>query len=86
VEAMQNYVAIHLTAKKVISYITLSILEKQLPDNMFLKVHKSYIVSLDKIIAIEGNMLQIGTNHLPVSRNIKDVLMQKVVEQKLLKR
>jgi DNA-binding LytR/AlgR family response regulator len=86
VEAMQNYVAIHLPGKKVISYVTLSMLEKQLPDTMFMKVHKSYIVALDRIVSIEGNMLQIGTIQLPVSRNVKDQLMQKVVEHKLLKR
>jgi DNA-binding LytR/AlgR family response regulator len=85
-EALQNYVAIYLSGKKLISYITLSILEKQLPASMFLKVHKSYIVSLQKITEIEGNMVLIGSSKIPVSRNIKDILMKKVVENKLLKR
>jgi DNA-binding LytR/AlgR family response regulator len=86
VEAMQNYVAIYLTGKKLISYITLSLLEKQLPESQFMKVHKSYIVSLQKIDAVEGNMISIKSSRIPVSRNTKDTLMQKVVENKLLKR
>ena len=85
-EALQNYVAIHLAGKKMITYITLSILEKQLPDTIFMKVHKSYIVSLQKIKAIEGNTVLIESAQIPVSRNMKDLLMQKVVDTKLLKR
>jgi DNA-binding LytR/AlgR family response regulator len=85
-EALQNYVAIHLAGKKLITYITLSILEKQLPETIFMKVHKSYIVSLQKIKAIEGNTVLIDSAQIPVSRNMKDLLMQKVVDTKLLKR
>ena len=85
-EALQNYVAIHLAGKKLITYITLSILEKQLPETIFMKVHKSYIVSLQKIKAIEGNTVMIESAQIPVSRNMKDLLMQKVVDTKLLKR
>jgi DNA-binding LytR/AlgR family response regulator len=85
-EALQNYVAIHLAGKKMITYITLSILEKQLPEAIFMKVHKSYIVSLQKIKAIEGNTVLIESAQIPVSRNMKDLLMQKVVDSKLLKR
>ena len=85
-EALQNYVAIHLPGKKLITYITLSILEKQLPETIFMKVHKSYIVSLQKIKAIEGNTVLIESAQIPVSRNMKDLLMQRVVDAKLLKR
>ncbi|RYY27508.1 MAG: response regulator transcription factor [Chitinophagaceae bacterium] len=85
-EALQNYVAIHLPGKRLITYITLSILEKQLPESIFMKVHKSYIVSLQKIKAVEGNTILIESTQIPVSRNMKDILMQKVVDTKLLKR
>lgn len=85
-EALQNYVAIHVKGKKYITYITLSIIEQQLPANMFMKVHKSYIVSLPMISAIEGNTILIDGVRIPVSRNMKDELMKKVVDVKLLKR
>ncbi len=85
-EALQNYVAIHLTGKKILSYITLSILEAQLPATLFMKVHKSYMVSLQKIDAIEGNELLIQSVRIPVSRNLKETLLKKVLENKLLKR
>jgi DNA-binding LytR/AlgR family response regulator len=85
-EALQNYVAIHLNGRKLIGYITLSILEEELPSALFMKVHKSYLVSLRKIDAIEGNELLIQSVRIPISRNVKEVLLKKVLENKLLKR
>lgn len=85
-EALQNYVALHSTEKKMLSYLTLSSLEKQLPPGQFLKVHKSYIVSINKINSVEGNLIVIGDHHIPISRNLKDDIMARVVENKLLKR
>lgn len=86
IEALQNYVAIHLSGKKLVSYITLSQLEKQLPGNLFMRMHKSYMVSLLKIDSIQGNMVLIGKERIPVSRTTREQLMQKVLEKKLLRR
>lgn len=86
IEALQNYVAIHLSGKKLVSYITLSQLEKQLPGNLFMRMHKSYMVSLLRIDSIEGNMVLIGKERIPVSRTSREQLLQKVLEKKLLRR
>lgn len=85
IEALQNYVAIHLAGKKIVSYITISGMEKKLPANLFMRIHKSYIVSLNKIDMITGNKVIVDAHELPVSRNIKDKLMH-AVETKLVKR
>lgn len=85
-EALQNYVAIYTADKKMLSYITLAQVEKQLPANRFIKVHKSYIVALDKIKSIEGNIINIAQHAIPVSRSLKDDVMQKIVFDKLLKK
>ena len=86
VEALQNYVAIYTKDKKMLSYITLSNIEKQLPPGKFLKVHKSYIVALDKIKTVEANIIVIHNHQVPISRSMKEDVMQKVVLNKLLKR
>jgi DNA-binding LytR/AlgR family response regulator len=86
VEALQNYVSIHLTNGKLLTYLTLTAMEKQLPTQRFIKVHKSYIVNISKINSIEGNEVIIGNNRIPISRQLRDELMQKVVESKLLRR
>jgi len=85
IEALQNYVAIHLADKKIISYITISGMEKKLPANLFMRIHKSYIVALHKINMITGSKIIINTHELPVSRNVKDKLMH-AVEEKLVRR
>jgi DNA-binding LytR/AlgR family response regulator len=85
IEALQNYIAIHLADKKFVCYNTISNIEKQLPANLFMRIHKSYIAALQKINAIKGNTVTIHSHHLPVSRTIKEKLMQ-AVRDKLVKR
>jgi DNA-binding LytR/AlgR family response regulator len=76
---MQNYCILHTPARKLIAYITLSGLEEKLPVAKFMKVHKSFIVSLNKITALDGNDLFIGKAHIPVSRSLKDEVMKRVM-------
>jgi DNA-binding LytR/AlgR family response regulator len=85
-EARQNYVALQLKKEKFIVYITLSLLERQLPASTFMRIHKSYIVSLNGISGIDKNEVIVGPARLPVSRNMKDQLMKKLLDNKLLKR
>ncbi|MEJ7740002.1 MAG: LytTR family DNA-binding domain-containing protein [Chitinophagaceae bacterium] len=85
-EALQNYVAIHTTAKKYITYLTLKNVEDQLPANQFVKIHKSYIIAVSKVDSIEGNEIKIGTTLLPISRTSREEVLQKILQNKLLKR
>ena len=65
--------------------MTISNMEKQLPATLFMRIHKSYIVALNKIDKIDRNKVIIHNHHLPVSRNIKEKLMQ-ALENKLARR
>ena len=85
-EALQNYVIIHTAAKKHMTYLTFKLVEDYLPPDKFLKVHKSYIVAASKIDSIEGNDIRIGQQHIPISRNQKDEVMEKLLKGKFLKR
>lgn len=86
VEAMQNYAVIHTKDRKLITYITMSSLENQLPKEQFLKVHKSFIVAVPHIKAIEGNEILIGEARIPISRNLKDEVVNQILGNKLFKR
>ena len=86
IESMQNYCIIHTLARKLIAYITLTGLEDKLPVAKFMKVHKSFIVSIDKITALDGNDLFIGKAQIPVSRSLKDKVMTRVMGNNLFKR
>ncbi|WP_246858785.1 LytTR family DNA-binding domain-containing protein [Chitinophaga sp. XS-30] len=85
-EALQNYVAIHTTSRKFITYLTFKGVEDYLPGERFVKVHKSFIVAVEKIDSIEGNELLVNGHHIPVSRNLKDEVMQKILNNRYLKR
>ena len=86
VEALQNYVAVHTVNKKFITYLTFKSFQESLPQHIFLKVHKSYIVSLPRIESIEGNEILIGPHHIPISRNMKEEVMEKILKGKYFKR
>lgn len=86
VEALQNYVTIHTISKKHISYLTFKSVEEYLPADRFIKVHKSYIVSANKVNSIDGNEICISQHRIPLSRSLKDGVMDKLTKGKFLKR
>lgn len=86
VEALQNYIAVHTKEKKYISYVTLQTLAEFLPATGFIKTHKSFIVAINKVDSIDGNSLQVGMNHIPVSRSLKEEVMSKLLGNDFVKR
>jgi DNA-binding LytR/AlgR family response regulator len=86
VEALQNYVTIHTTNKKYITYLTFKSIEESLPNEEFIKVHKSYLVAANKIESIEGNIIRIGQHEIPISRNSKEEVLEKLLKGRFLKR
>jgi len=86
VEALQNYVNIYTTEKKYMSYLTFKSVEEYLPTGQFLKVHKSFIISAPKVDSIDGNEIRIGQHRIPISRGLKDEVIEKLVSGKFLKR
>lgn len=85
-EALENYVAIYTREKKVITHLTLKMLQEKLSPASFIQPHKSYIAAIDKINSIEGNILHIGNYQVPISKYQKEEVMEKIVNSKLLKR
>lgn len=85
-EGLQNYVCIHTKDKKYITWLTFKALEDYLPFDRFIKVHKSYILSASKVDSINGNEIQIGSHHLPISRNMKEEVLERLLKGKFLKR
>lgn len=86
IEAMQNYIMIHTEKKKLLSYLTLKLIEEELPSENFVKVHKSIIVNQNKIESIRGHQIQIGSKQVFISQNQYDLVIKKLISNKLIKR
>lgn len=74
IQGMSEYVKIHLTGRKpIMSLLSLKALEQQLPATMFMRVHKSFIVNLQKINTIERNEIVYDDGTIiPVSQQYKE--------------
>jgi DNA-binding LytR/AlgR family response regulator len=86
IEALQNYTIIHLPDRKLITYITLTSLENQLPKDRFLKVHKSFLVSVPHITAIAGNEIILQNVRIPISRNLREEVVNQILGNRLFRR
>ena len=86
VEGLQNYAVIHLHDRKLITYITLTSLENQLPKDEFLKVHKSFLISIPHVKAIEGDELIIDDARIPISRNLREQVTRQILGNRLFRR
>ena len=85
-EALMNYTMLYTNSNKMMVYITIKGLEDQLPAEKFIRVHKSFIVNVNKIRSIEGNILDIGNEKITISQNLKDKVIGEVVKDKMIKR
>ncbi|MBX3241811.1 MAG: response regulator transcription factor [Chitinophagaceae bacterium] len=83
IEGLQNYVSIFTTRGKFITLLSVKNLEENLNPRLFIRVHKSYIVSIPKIDAIEGNEISIQSHRVPISRNYRETVIRQVVQNKL---
>jgi DNA-binding LytR/AlgR family response regulator len=86
VEAMANYVTLYNTNKKLVVYLTIKGIQEKLPADKFLQVHKSYIVNMDKINNIEGNMLDVGLAKINVGQSFYEGAMKRILKGKFFKR
>lgn len=85
IEGVENYVAIYTSDGKIITHTTLRTILQKLPPERFVQVHKSYLVNIDKIDSIEGNLLGIGKSKIPLSRTYKEAALEIILKNKLLK-
>jgi len=86
VEALSNYVTLHTVTGKLITYLTIKSLMESLPADKFIQVHKSFIVNVNKIKAIDGNTLNLGTSSITIGQSFRDEIMNRILKDKFLKR
>jgi two-component system, LytTR family, response regulator len=83
IEGLKDYVSIITREKKTVTLQTLKSLEVQLPDNQFIRVHNSYIVSLEGIESIEKERVQIGKVFIPISDTYRKAFKEFIEKNQL---
>nr|WP_294870176.1 LytTR family DNA-binding domain-containing protein [uncultured Pedobacter sp.] len=78
IEGLKDYAKIHLAneTKPLLSLITLKSLEEKLPTRLFMRIHRSFIIALDKIDAVTKNTVQIGGINITIGEQYKEAMKQ----------
>lgn len=76
IEALGNYCIVHCQNDKIITQQTMTGFEKQLPNEQFIRIHKSFIVAKAKVQAIESTQLQLENKTVPIGQTFKKTLSE----------
>ncbi len=77
IESQGDYVTIHTTTQKLTAYETLKKLEEKLPVHQFIRVHKSFLISLDKADYMEGNQFVVQGHEIPIGATYKEEVVNR---------
>lgn len=78
IQAYGNFAKIYTTKQTIVASITMKYLEDELPEHLFTRVHKSYIINIQKVSKIEGNIVFMDKTHIPVGAIYKMALDRKI--------
>lgn len=76
IEGMRDYRRIHTITKRIMTLQTFVEFEKQIPPNIIFRIHKSYMISIDKIDSIEKDQIKIGDKTFPLSDTYKQRFLE----------
>ncbi|MFH1159967.1 MAG: LytTR family DNA-binding domain-containing protein [bacterium] len=84
IEGMKDYLRLHLPNERIMTLMSFVKMEKVLPPERFMRVHKSFIISLEKIERIERNMILIATHKIPIGNKYKKTFFEYLEKGKIL--
>lgn len=78
IQGLKDYAIIHTVTDKIVTKGSVKSMQELFPESQFIRVHKSFMVSRDKIRRIEKNRIIIGDHQIPIGRNYKEELERKI--------
>ncbi len=78
IESRKEYVTFHTSDGRTLSLGSLKKLQQELPTEHFMRIHKSFIVNIKKVSALEGNMVHIGVEKLPIGTSYRAEVLQRL--------
>lgn len=85
IEGLKDYVMIFIPGQRIITLQTMKNLEQRLPTGKFIRVHRSFIISIDKLKSIASHSVEIGAKQIPIGKNYKEAFMKVVDQQNYVK-
>ncbi len=85
IESLKDYVRVKTSEKSVTAYQRISFLEEKLPEDRFLRIHRSFIVAKDKVDAFSNTVVEIGETELPIGRNYRGEVLYALNQKNLLR-
>jgi DNA-binding LytR/AlgR family response regulator len=83
VESLKDYIRIHVAEGRYVVHKSLTSITEELPKSGFIRVHRSYTISIGKITAIEGNYIEISTKRIPIGRHYVKEVKKRIFAQSL---
>lgn len=78
IEGLKDYMKIYTESDMYVAYERLGFMEAKLPESKFVRVHKSYIISIDKILTYNNDTIKIQHSEIPIGRTYKQSFFQKI--------
>lgn len=78
IESLDNYIKVHTKGSSIICYESLSAMVKELPESDFIRIHRSYIINLNKVDVFTASYVEIGNMNFTIGRNYKEYAMKRL--------
>jgi len=79
IESLKDYIRIHTNKKPVVTKFQIGQIQEMFSGSRFLRIHKSFIINMDKISAFNASEIEIGDISLPIGRTYKEMVDQVLV-------
>jgi DNA-binding LytR/AlgR family response regulator len=76
IESLKEYVKIHTPGNYLVTKLQIGEFDSLMASPYLLRVHKSYIINLDKVTAFSANVIEIGSHQIPIGRTYKELIMK----------
>ena len=83
VEGLENYISIYTLKEKILVHSTMKNIINSLPEESFIQTHRSYIVNVNHVNLVEGNVLNVAGHEIPVARNCRDAVFASIIKNPL---
>jgi DNA-binding LytR/AlgR family response regulator len=78
IESLKDYIRVKTPTDAWVSYQSLSGITEKLPKEKFMRIHRSFTIAIDKVNAIEGSFVEIGGQHIPISREHRQEALKRI--------